>query len=238
MRTMLTIAVHEFKAMYRRRMFQIVTVGVPVGVLIALSVVWVIQNVGDDDGEKDKAGYVDGTTLFSGHLTQDDIVFVRYETREEGMSAMLAKDVKRLYIIPPDYLVTGSVQRIEVGPGFSLNQGEDGRFSGFLLANLTDAAPESEVIERLKDPLLLTNVAVDSSGGASRSGRSAGVLLPGAGVSALLLANDDRGLPDPGPRRGEGEPDHGGVAVVGDAWAVHDREGGWPGRRGRASPRC
>ena len=164
MRTTLTIAVHEFKTMYRRRMFQIVTFGVPVGVLIALSVVWFIQNIGDDEGERAKAGYVDGTTLFSGHLTQDDVEFVRFDSREEGMDALLAKDVKSLYVIPPDYLATGLVQRVDVGLGFSLNQGDDGRLSRFLLANLTDVAPESDVIERLKHPLFLSNVAVDPSG--------------------------------------------------------------------------
>ena len=168
MRTTLTIAVHEFKTMYRRRMFQIITVGVPVGVLIALSVVWVVQNIADDEGEgekdKNKAGYVDGTTLFSGHVIQDDVVFVPYDSRDEGMDALLAKDVKRLYIIPPDYLATGLVQRVEVGLGFSLNQGVDDRLSRFLLANLTDAAPESDVIERLKHPLFLTSLAVDPSG--------------------------------------------------------------------------
>ena len=165
MRTTLTIAVHEFKTMYRRRMFQIVTVGVPVAVLIALSVVWVIQNVGDDEGEIDKAGYVDGTTLFSGHLTQDDVEFVRYDSRDEGMDGLLAEDVKSLYVIPPDYLATGLVQRVEVGLGFDLNsQGKDERLSRFLLANLSDAAPESDVIERLKYPLFLTNVAVDPLG--------------------------------------------------------------------------
>ena len=165
MRTTLTIAVHEFKTMYRRRMFQILTVGVPVAVLIALSVVWVIQYFGDDEGEKDKAGYVDGTTLFSGHLTQDDVEFVRYDSRDEGMDALLAEDVKSLYVIPPDYLATGLVQRVEVGLGFDLNpQGKDERLSRFLLANLSDAAPESDVISRLKYPLFLTNVAVDPSG--------------------------------------------------------------------------
>ena len=164
MKTTLTIAVHEFKTMYRRRMFQIVTAGVPIGVLIALTVVWVIQNIGDDEGEMDRAGYVDGTTLFSGHLTQDDVVFVRYDSRGEGMDALLAEEVKSLYVIPPDYLATGLVQRVEVGLGFGLDQGDDDRLSRFLLANLSDSAPESDVIERLKHPLFLTNVAVDSSG--------------------------------------------------------------------------
>ena len=168
MRTTLTISVHEFKTMYRRRMFQILTMGVPVVVLIALTAAWVIQNVVDDegekDGEKDKVGYVDGTTLFSRHLTPDDVEFVRFDSRDEGMDALLAKDVKRLYVIPPDYLATGLVERVKVGLGFSLNQGGDKRLSRFLLANLTDAAPKSEVIERLKHPVFLTSVAVDSSG--------------------------------------------------------------------------
>ena len=167
MKTTLTIAIHEFKTMYRRRMFQIITIGVPVGILIALSVVWFFQNIvddEDDEGEKDQVGYVDGTTLFSGHLTQDDVVFVRYDSRDEGMDALLAEDIKRFYLIPPDYLATGLVQWVEVGLGFGLNQGNDKRLNRFLLANLTDAAPESDVIERLKHPLFLTSVAVDPLG--------------------------------------------------------------------------
>ena len=166
MRASLTIAVHEFKTMYRRRMFQVITVGVTVAVLIALAVVWFIQNAGDGDGEGERAraGYVDGTAMFSGHLTQDDVEFVRYDGRDQGMNALLAEDVKSLYIIPPDYLASGRVERVDVGLGFSLNQGDDRRLTRFLLANLTDAAPESDVIERLKHPLSLTNVAVDPSG--------------------------------------------------------------------------
>ena len=166
MRTSLTIAIHEFKTMYRRRMFQILTVGVPAVVLVALSVIWVLQNIGDDEsvGEKDQVGYVDGTTLFSGHLTQDDVVFVRYNSRDEGMDALLAEDIGNLYVIPADYLATGFVERVEVGLGFGLNQGDDERLNRFLLANLTDAAPESDVIERLKHPLFLTSVAVDPLG--------------------------------------------------------------------------
>ena len=123
-----------------------------------------VRNAGDDEGEKDKAGYVDGTTLFSGHLTQDDVVFVRYESREEGMDALLAEDIKSLYVIPADYLTTGLVQRVKVGLGFSLDDDDDERLSRFLLANLTDAAPESDVIERLKHPLFLNSVAVDPTG--------------------------------------------------------------------------
>ena len=164
MRTALIIAAHEYKMMFRRRVFQILTVGVPVVVSIGLLVAWVVQNVGDDSGELDKAGYLDGTALFSGHLIQDEIEFVRFETSDEGMSALLAEDIKRLYVIAPDYLATGLVQKVEVGFGFTLNEGRDSRLSQFLLANLSDIAPDSDVTERLKEPMLLTSLAVDPSG--------------------------------------------------------------------------
>ena len=164
MRTALTIAAHEYKMMFRRRVFQILTVGVPVVVSVGLLVVWVVQNVGDDSGELDKAGYLDGTALFSGHLIQDGIEFVRFETSDEGMSALLAEDINRLYVIPPDYLATGLVQKVEVGFGFSLNEGRDERLSSFLLANLSEIAPESDVTERLKEPMLLTSLAIGPSG--------------------------------------------------------------------------
>lgn len=164
MRTALTIAAHEYKMMFRRRVFQILTVGVPVVVSIGLLVAWVVQNVGDDSGELDKAGYLDGTALFSEHLIQDGIEFVRFETGDEGMSALLAEDIKRLYVIPPDYLATGLVQKVEVGFGFTLDDGRDRRLSNFLLANLSDIAPDSDVTERLKEPVLLTSLAVDPSG--------------------------------------------------------------------------
>jgi ABC-2 type transport system permease protein len=164
MNTALTIAVHEFKMMYRRRVFQIITVGVPVVVSVGLLVAWVVQNVGDDSGEADKAGYVDGTALFSGHLLQDGVEFVRYDSPDEGMSALLEEDIEKFYIIPPDYLATWLIHRVEVGFGFSLDDGRDRRLSRFLLENLSDIAPESDVTERLMEPVLLTTLAVDPEG--------------------------------------------------------------------------
>ena len=80
------------------------------------------------------------------------------------MKAMLAEDVDRLYMIPERYLETGQVQRFEVGSLLNLDNGKDRELRAFLLDNLSESAPHSDVVERLKEPLVLTVVAVDSQG--------------------------------------------------------------------------
>ena len=166
MNTVTTIATHEFTTMYRRRIFQILTVGLPVLAAVGLAVVWFVQNVVDHDEEKEetkKVAYVDGTALFTAHLMQGSLEFVEYPSRDLGMEALLAKDVKRLYVIPADYLKTARVERFKVSLGLDLG-GRDNGLRAFLLDNLSESVPESEVIDRIRDPLLLARVAVDATG--------------------------------------------------------------------------
>ena len=125
---------------------------------------WVIENLGDGEQKTAKVGYVDGTGLFTSHLAQPGLEFVPFTTPDEGMAAMLGEDIKRLYVIANDYLKTGVVQRFKVGSGIDLGGNDDPGLSAFLLDNLSESVPESDVIERLKDPLVLANIAVDSEG--------------------------------------------------------------------------
>ena len=166
MNTVITIVAHELRTMYRRRVFQVLTVGLPVLAAVGLTIVWFVQNVVDaDEGKEEtkKVAYVDGTALFTAHLMQESLEFVEYPSRDLGMEALLAEDVKRLYVIPANYLKTGRVERFEVGLGLNLGGGDNGLRS-FLLDNLSESAPQSEVIDRIRDPLLLSRVAVDATG--------------------------------------------------------------------------
>ena len=101
MKIILTVAGHELRAMYRRRMFQIVTLGLPVVGLVALIGIWFFQNVVDDEADVKQVGYVDGTSLFTGHQKQGGLEFVVYQSPELGMRALLDEDVERLYVIRP-----------------------------------------------------------------------------------------------------------------------------------------
>ena len=73
MKSVQTIALHELKTMYRRRPFQIITLGIPTIILVVIVVIWAVQNVFDDDEEMEKAGFVDGSGLLVDHHTQGSL---------------------------------------------------------------------------------------------------------------------------------------------------------------------
>ena len=163
MNTSQTIAVHEFKGMFRRRMFLITTIGLPIVALVALLVVGFIQSQKDEPKEK-QVGYVDVTGLFTEATAQGLVEFVPYDNMDAGMEALLAEDIKRLYVISPNYLTSGIVQRIRISQGIDLGDGEDPVLRNFLLDNLLSSDLPPEITERLRNPLVLANVQVDSEG--------------------------------------------------------------------------
>ena len=163
MKTVQTIAVHEFKVMFRRRMFLIMTIGLPVIATVALLVIGFIQSQKDEPKEE-QVGYVDFAGLFSEFLTQGLVEFVPYESVDAGMEALLAEDIKRLYVILPDYLTSGVVQRIKVSQGIDLDGGGDSVLRSFLMDNLLSSDIPPDISERLRNPLVLADVQVDSAG--------------------------------------------------------------------------
>ena len=163
MKTMQTIAIHEFMVMFHRKMFRIMTVGLPAIALVALLVIAFIQSQKDDPKEV-QAGYVDATGLFTEFRTQGNVEFVPYQTPENGMEALLAEEVKKLYVIPPNYLTSGVVQRFTISAGIDLGDGGDTVLRSFLFDNLVGTDLPPEVVQRLRNPLNLSNVQVDSEG--------------------------------------------------------------------------
>ena len=165
MKTSRTIAVHEFKGMFRRRMFLIMTIGLPVIALVALLVIGFIKSQKDEPKEQ-QVGYVDVTGLFTEATGQGLVEFVPYDNVDAGMEALLAEDIKRLYVISPNYLTSGIVQRIRVSQGIDVADGGDPVLRSFLLDNLLSSDLPPEITERLRNPLVLANVQVDSEGAA------------------------------------------------------------------------
>ena len=169
MKTVQTIAVHEFKVMFRRRMFLIMTIGLPVIATVALLVIGFIQSQKDEPKEE-QVGYVDVTGLFTESLTQGLVEFVPYDSVDDGMEALLAENIKRLYVISPNYLTSGIVQRISVSQGIDFDSaitttpGGDSVLRSFLMDNLLSSDLPPEISERLRNPLVLTTLQVDSEG--------------------------------------------------------------------------
>ena len=163
MKSLQTIAIHEFMVMFHRKMFRIMPVGLPAIAVVALLVIAFIQSQ-EDDLKEVQAGYVDATGLFTEFRTQGNVEFVPYQTPENGMEALLAEEVKKLYVIPPNYLTSGVVQRFTISAGIDLGNGGDTVLRSFLFDNLVGTDLPPEVVQRLRNPLNLADVQVDSEG--------------------------------------------------------------------------
>ncbi|MFH1140828.1 MAG: ABC transporter permease [Chloroflexota bacterium] len=165
MRTLLTIALHEFLVTFRRRSFQVVTVLLPLCGLAALLILQAVTSR-ETTPKVTRVGYVDGVGIFANYRVQNGAEFTPYSTLDVGMQALLREEIRRLYVIPSDYLTIGSVQRYAVGEGLNLAGGRDPdpALRGFLLDNLLGAHLETEVASRIKDPLHLATHTVDAQG--------------------------------------------------------------------------
>ena len=165
MRAFLAIASHEFLITFRRRSFQAVTVLLPLGGLVALLIFQAVAGR-ETTPKVARVGYVDGLGIFANYRVQDGTEFVPYSTLDAGMQALLREEIRRLYVIPPDYLTTGGVQRYAVGQGFDMAGGRDPdpALRHFLLDNLLGTRLATEVAPRVKDPLHLASLAIDAQG--------------------------------------------------------------------------
>ena len=165
MNSTLTIASHEFRTIYGRRIFQTITVAFPVVAIIGFAVIWFIQNAGGDDGggKPVRYGYVDAAGVIDKHLNQGSVRYVPYPTFDEGKADLLADEIGKLFILPEDYIDTGHVQSFSVGSGLQLG-GVDDTLRSLLLDNLIDEGTSPELAARLKRPARAVQISLDSDG--------------------------------------------------------------------------
>lgn len=177
MREVRLIALHELVATLRRAGFVIFTAAVPVLAVLGLAAVLVFQAVNRDrPPEQVEVGYVDLTSggpdgggLFIAFRTQGTVTFVPYPDAEAGTAALLAGEVEALYLIPTDYLATGTVVELRPDrPGVPLDEGGSNPnttpLGRFLLNNLFVGEVSLDRVGRVLQPYALARVTVDETG--------------------------------------------------------------------------
>ena len=160
--------------MVSRWSYRVFAAAVPVIAALALIVIAVFQAVQTETPpEEIKAGYVDmtrgqdGQPLFSEFRVQGQTEFLPYPDEETGTQALLASDIRQLFIIPQDYLSTGLVREVRLEtsgiPSASAGSPSTTPLGRFLLANLfADVA--SDRAERALLPYQLQTLEIDQTG--------------------------------------------------------------------------
>jgi ABC-2 type transport system permease protein len=183
------IARHEFLITVRRKAFVIFTLAFPVLALLAMLASQVIAGMQKPPAEIENIGYVDETGVFSGYTEQGKIVLVRFTAQGDASEALLDKDIKEYFVIPPDYVDSGLVYRFtldrELEPGGEVTA----VIQDFLLSNLLEGKTTPEITERVKAPLnMVSTLLTDTGEVAPNQGGFANFIIPYIFSMLLLMS--------------------------------------------------
>ena len=182
---------HEFSQTLRRKSFIIMTLAFPLISLLAIMAFQAIEGLSGppQPGATINIGYVDYSGGFDGYTRQDGVELILQPGEDNATSALLKEEIDQYFVIPPDYLSTGIVNRYtldrEVEPPDIVWQG----IKSFLISNLLDQQADAAVVERVKHPLALINTTLDESGNiAPQQGGFSAFIVPYIFSILLVMA--------------------------------------------------
>lgn len=144
----------EFRRQIRRRSWQLLTLLVPAVLLIALIGVPIVRNlVSDDEGTStllSRIGYVDDADIILDFNLPD--APQRYPDAVSGVLGLINEEVDAVFVIPADYLETGSVRWLRKDSGFLSDDSFGSAFKDFLTTELIAGLVEPELLERIVRP--------------------------------------------------------------------------------------
>lgn len=155
----------EFRRQIHRRSWQLLTLLVPFVLLIALVVVPLISDAVTDDGptrQLDRIGYVDNAGIILDLGIPD--APREYPNRESGARGLLNNEVDAVFVIPTDYLDSGSVQWMRSDSGFFSNDSLGNQFTEFLTVELIAGLVEPDLLDRVVRPAAYTVFEVAEDG--------------------------------------------------------------------------
>jgi ABC-2 type transport system permease protein len=179
---------HEFLNTIKKKGFLIMTLTVPVLALLAIGVFQFVSKTGEPSAiEKTIIGYVDELGGFDSYTDQVIIELVGYSTSDEATTALISGEVSEYFVIPPDYMSTGVVNRYTLEKEFETPVIITTVIKNFLTSNLLAQKVPAETIYRIEAPLELVVTRLTETGDiAKEQGGYGNVIIPA--IFSLLLA--------------------------------------------------
>jgi len=171
---------HEFIQMVKSKSFIIVTLLFPILALLILGGYQLIQRIGTQDttAEAVSIGYVDKVGGFNDTSQTVEITFIRYPSPEEATEALIAGDIEEYFVITPDYISTGRIDRFTLERELEMSGSTRNAVRNFLLNNLLQGYVSDEMLERARSPAWFASTRLDETGQISpEQGGMLGVFL-------------------------------------------------------------
>jgi len=162
----LQVAKHEFTHMVKTKGFIIVTLLFPVLSLAVIGGYQIIQGIGAKEATAEvvSIGFVDQSGGFDDTSQTGDIEFIQYQSAEEATNALTAGDIEEYFIIAPDYISTGRIDRFTLEREMETPSRTNYAVRNFLLDNLLQGQLSDEIVERTKSPVWFNSTRLDKTG--------------------------------------------------------------------------
>jgi ABC-2 type transport system permease protein len=178
---------HEFLHTIKRTGFIILTLALPVLALLAIGIFHIASGVIKPPAEVTKIGYVDEVGGFDQFTTPGNITLVRFDTPEAATQALTKKDISEYFVIPPDYISVGIINRYTVQKEVTPPPATATAIKNFLSSNLLAGKVPTTTAARIEAPLNLVTTTLTATGNvAAEQGGLGNLIIPG--VFSFLLA--------------------------------------------------
>lgn len=162
------ISKHELINTFKRTSFILTTISIPLIMLVGWVVFQGIQRWSSSGiPEVSRIGYVDNAGIIEGYAEQGKYSFIKYDNVESAKNALISKEVDEYFVIPPDYIASGTIIQYSAGKGVDISGGADARtgiIERFLNSNIIDESIGDQARERVLSPMVMNKIRLDKTG--------------------------------------------------------------------------
>ena len=179
---------HEFLLAIKRPGYIILTLTVPVLALLAIGIVQLLSSLSNaPENELVQIGYVDQLGLTGDAVDEGYAKFIPYNSKEDATKALGNYQISTYFIIPVDYLSSGTLQRFTLEKENTTSPAMAAMIKRFLSVNLLSEKISPEVLNLVVSPLDLQVTRITAQGEQAIEQMSfANALIPG--IFSLLLS--------------------------------------------------
>jgi len=165
------------------------TLIVPLIALLAIGVFQLVSGIAKPTVEITTIGYVDEAGGFQQYANQGDITLVRFDTLDDATEALVKNDIKEYFVIPPDYISTGVINRYTLEKQLRVLPATMTAIKNFLSSNLLAGKVPTTTVARIEAPLNLVTIRLTETGAvAPEQGGYGNFIIPGVFSLLLFLA--------------------------------------------------
>jgi len=180
---------HELLHTIKKRGFIILTLAIPILLLLGIGVIRLASNVATPTAEMRQIGYVDHIGGFTPLYEPASVALIRLETEDAANEALAAGEIDEYFVIPADYVATGTVSRYTMDKELAPSPAVSGAIEGFLDSNLLASEVPAELIGRVLTPVNVVTTTLTPEGAvAEDQGGFSNFIIPALFGALLAIA--------------------------------------------------